>query len=235
MTEHTLKQFDIDLDRIRRGVLQMGGMVEAQFTKALEGLRSGDMASIEAAIEADKSVNLEQIRLDDACTHIIAKHQPTASDLRLLLTVIKAVSDLERVGDEAKKIAKAARRLHANGTTSPPKVGLSHAAQLALEMLRSALDGFARGDAGEIDAIRLKDAEVDSDFKGITRQLITYMVEDPRTITSSLELLFIAKAIERIGDHALNIAEHVVYMVSGEDVRFTKAQASGINGTEARP
>ncbi len=226
MTEHTLKQFDIELDEIRRGVLQMGGMVEAQFTKALEGLRSGDMASIEAAIEADKSVNLEQLRLDDACTHVIARHQPTARDLRLLLTVIKAVSDLERVGDEAKKIAKAARRLHANATPVTPRVGLSHTAQLALEMLRSALDGFARNDAGGIDEIKRKDGEVDSDFKGITRQLITYMVEDPRTITNSLELLFIAKAIERIGDHALNIAEHVVYMVSGEDVRFAKAQST---------
>lgn len=226
MTEHTFKQFDVELEEIRRGVLQMGGLVEAQVAKALEGLRNGDMALLDAVVEGDKSVNMAQIQLDDDCSHIIAKRQPAARDLRMVLTVIKTIADLERIGDEAKKIAKAGRRLHSSEVPFAPRVGLSQSAEIALEMLRAALDGFARADAGHSDDIKRKDAEVDAGFKGIMRQLITYMMEDPRTITNSLEMLFIAKSIERIGDHAMNIAEHVVFMVSGEDVRFEKTQAT---------
>jgi phosphate transport system protein len=226
MTEHTLRKFDTELEQIRRSVLQMGGLVESQVTKALEGLRSGDLALLETVIQGDKTVNLAQIELDDACTHIIARQQPAASDLRLVLATIKAASDLERIGDEAKKIAKAARRLHQAEVKFTPRVGLSQAADTAVEMLRAALDAFARVSADNIDEMRSKDAEVDSGFKGIMRQLITYMMEDPRTISNSLEMLFIAKSIERIGDHAMNIAEHVVYVAQGQDVRFEKSQAA---------
>lgn len=225
MTEHTLRKFDTELQEIRRGVLQMGGLVEAQVTKALDGLRSGDIELLEAVIQGDKEVNLAQIKLDDACTHIIARQQPAAGDLRLVLATIKAASDLERIGDEAKKIAKAARRLHQSEVKFTPRVGLSQATDIAIEMLRTALDAFARVNADNIDEMRRKDAEVDSGFKGIMRQLITYMMEDPRTISSCLEMLFIAKAIERVGDHAMNIAEHVVFVARGEDVRFEKSQA----------
>ncbi|MGD9870421.1 MAG: phosphate signaling complex protein PhoU [Thauera sp.] len=226
MTEHTYRQFDIELEEIRRGVLQMGGMVEQQARNALEGLRSGDLALLERVIEGDKAVNLEQIRLDDDCNHIIVRRQPAASDLRLIMTAIKSVSDLERIGDEAKKIAKAARRLHTSENTFTPRVGLAQCADMALEMLQMALDALARASTSSVDTIKQKDAEVDADFKSIMRQLITYMMEDPRTITNSLEMLFIAKSIERIGDHAMNIAEHVVYLARGEDVRFEKAQAT---------
>ena len=228
MTEHTLRKFDTKLQEIRRGVLQMGGLVEAQVTKALDGLRSGDIELLEAVIQGDKEVNLAQIKLDDACTHIIARQQPAAGDLRLVLATIKAASDLERIGDEAKKIAKAARRLHQSEVKFTPRVGLSQATDIAIEMLRTALDAFARVNADNIDEMRRKDAEVDSGFKGIMRQLITYMMEDPRTISNSLEMLFIAKSIERIGDHAMNIAEHVVYVAHGQDVRFEQSQAAAL-------
>ena len=205
----------------------MGGLVEAQVTKALEGLRNGDVSLLETVIQGDKAVNLAQIQIDDACSHIIARQQPAAGDLRLVLSAIKAASDLERIGDEAKKIAKASRRLHQSETKFMPRVGLSQATDTAVEMLRSALDAFARANADNLEEIRRKDAEVDSVFKGIMRQLITYMMEDPRTISNSLEMLFIAKSIERIGDHAMNIAEHVVYVAHGQDVRFEKSQAAG--------
>ena len=225
MTEHTLRQYDIELEEIRRGVLNMGGLAEAQVVKAIEGLRSGQLDLLDTVIEGDKPINLAQVELDDDCSHIIAKRQPAAGDLRLMLAVIKIASDLERIGDEAKKIAKAARRLHSAETPFVPRVGLTQAVELALELLRASLDAFARVNPEGIEDLRRKDAEIDAGFKGVMRQLITYMMEDPRTISSCLEMLFIAKAIERVGDHAMNIAEHVVFVARGEDVRFEKSQA----------
>ena len=225
MTEHTLRQYDIELEEIRRGVLNMGGLAEAQVVKAIEGLRSGQLDLLDTVVEGDKPINLAQIELDNACSHIIARRQPAAGDLRLVLSVIKIASDLERIGDEAKKIAKAARRLHSAETPFVPRVGLTQAVELALELLRASLDAFARVNPEGIEDLRRKDAEIDAGFKGVMRQLITYMMEDPRTISSCLEMLFIAKAIERVGDHAMNIAEHVVFVARGEDVRFEKSQA----------
>ena len=225
MTEHTLRQYDIELEEIRRGVLNMGGLAEAQVVKAIEGLRSGQLDLLDTVIEGDKPINLAQVELDDDCSHIMAKRQPAAGDLRLVLAVIKIASDLERIGDEAKKIAKAARRLHGAETPFVPRVGLTQAVELALELLRASLDAFARVNPEGIEDLRRKDAEIDAGFKGVMRQLITYMMEDPRTISSCLEMLFIAKAIERVGDHAMNIAEHVVFVARGEDVRFEKSQA----------
>lgn len=225
MTEHTLRQYDIELEEIRRRILNMGGLAEAQVVKAIEGLRSGQIDLLDTVVEGDKPINLAQIELDDACSHIIAKRQPAAGDLRLVLAVIKIASDLERIGDEAKKIAKAARRLHGAETPFIPRVGLTQAVELALELLRASLDAFARVNPEGIEDLRRKDAEIDAGFKGVMRQLITYMMEDPRTISSCLEMLFIAKAIERVGDHAMNIAEHVVFVARGEDVRFENTQA----------
>ena len=225
MTEHTLRQYDIELEEVRRRILNMGGLAEAQVVKAIEGLRSGQIDLLDTVVEGDKPINLAQIELDDACSHIIAKRQPAAGDLRLVLAVIKIASDLERIGDEAKKIAKAARRLHGAETPFIPRVGLTQAVELALELLRASLDAFARVNPEGIEDLRRKDAEIDAGFKGVMRQLITYMMEDPRTISSCLEMLFIAKAIERVGDHAMNIAEHVVFVARGEDVRFENTQA----------
>ncbi|MFT3757471.1 phosphate signaling complex protein PhoU [Thauera sp.] len=224
MTEHTYKQFRTELEEIRSGVLRMGGLVEAQVADALEGLRTGNLSLLEKVIEGDQRINLMQKQLDDECNHIVALRQPTAADMRLVMTVLRSVADLERIGDEAKKIAKSAKRLHSAELSFAPRVDLSPSAQAASGMLHSALDAFARADASVAPRIEREDAEVDASFKAIMRQLITYMMEDPRTITSSLELLFNAKAIERIGDHAMNIAEYVVFLAQGEDVRYSKSE-----------
>ncbi|MBR0566358.1 phosphate signaling complex protein PhoU [Azoarcus sp. L1K30] len=226
MTEHTHKQFDTELEKIRTGVLQMGGLVETQVANALEGLKSGNVALLDRVIDGDHRINLLEVEIDEECSQIIAKRQPAAVDLRLVMTVIKAIADLERIGDEAKKIAKAGKRLHSGNHPFSMRIDLSHATGLVLDMLRSALDSFARADVSNWTAITAQDEEVDANFKGTMRQLITFMMEDPRTISSSLEVLFIAKAIERIGDHAKNVAEYVVFLVQGRDVRYAKSAAA---------
>jgi phosphate transport system protein len=219
MNEHIAKQFDIDLESIRSRVLQMGGLVEQQIAKAMEGLATGDMPLIEQTVQNDDQVNRLEVELDEACTNIIARRQPTAVDLRMVMMVVKTITDLERIGDEAKKIAKKARSFHSADTHFVPRIELRHVAGMAIEMLRKALDAFARLDLSAAAQVVRQDQDVDAEFKGIMRQLITFMMEDPRTISRSLELLFMAKSIERIGDHAKNISEYVVYMVKGRDVR----------------
>jgi phosphate transport system protein len=219
VTEHTYKQFDAELEDIRSRVLQMGGLVENQIVKAMEGLIDGDLLLIEQVINNDARVNAAEVSLDESCSHVIAKRQPAASDLRMIMAVIKTITDLERIGDEAKKIAKLAKQLHSMDAGFAPKIDLRHVAQLAVEMLRQALDAFARLDLNAAFEVVRQDKEVDTEFKSIMRQLITFMMEDPRTISRSLDVLFIAKSIERIGDHSKNISEYVVYLVKGRDVR----------------
>jgi phosphate transport system protein len=219
MTEHTSKQFDAELERVRSRVLHMGGLVEEQIVRAMEALRSGDMELIDKVIADDHRVNALEVELDEACSHIIARRQPAAVDLRLLITVIKTITDLERIGDEAEKIGRMAKLIHGAGRQHMPRMDMSHVADRALAMLRQSLDSFARLDISEAMGVVKQDEAVDDEFRAIMRQLITFMMEDPRTITRSLEILFIAKAIERIGDHAKNMAEYVIYMVKGRDVR----------------
>jgi phosphate transport system protein len=219
MNEHIAKQYDVDLSNIRTRVLQMGGLVEQQLVRAMTALETGDLSLAEQVIETDHQVNRHEVELDEACTHIIAKRQPAASDLRTIMAVIKTITDLERIGDEAKKIAKKALAVHTAETAFLPRVPLQHAAAMAVAMLRKALDAFARGDLTATTHIARQDKEVDAEFKSIMRQLITFMMEDPRTISSALDILFIAKSIERIGDHAKNLSEYVVYMTEGRDVR----------------
>ncbi len=213
----------LEQEHIRTQVLAMGGLVEQQVKTALAGLSNGNSAEIDQVIAQDRDINRMEIELDQACSNIIAKRQPAAGDLRMVMSVIKTITDLERIGDEAKKIAKAARRLHNNSANYTPKVDLRFTSTQALEMLRKALDSFARVDPSAAADILLQDKEVDAAFKGTIRQLITFMMEDPRTISNSLDVLFIAKAIERIGDHAKNISEYVVYMAHGKDVRHAKS------------
>ncbi len=227
MNEHIAKQFDLDLENIRTRVLQMGGLVEQQIVKAMEALAGGDVSLAEQVIGNDQAVNRHEVELDEACTHVIARRQPTASDLRTIMMVVKTITDLERIGDEAKKIAKTAKALHSAGTPVMPSVPLSHVGNLAVEMLRKALDAFARIDLTAAAQVVRQDKEVDAEFKSIMRQLITFMMEDPRTISPSLDVLFIAKSIERIGDHAKNLSEYVVYMAKGRDVRHI-----GLEGIE---
>ena len=219
MTEHTVKQYDEELDGIRTRVLQMGGYVEQQIVKAMEGLLDGDIAIIERVIENDQRVNAQQVELDEACTQIIARRQPAANDLRTIMSVARVVTDLERIGDEAKKIAKVARALLQAEMSGPPRVQMKHLGTRAVEQLRKALDGLARLDMDAAAEVVKDDHEIDAEFKSVLRQLITFMMEDPRTISRGIDVVFAAKALERVGDHAKNIAEHTIFLVNGRDVR----------------
>jgi phosphate transport system protein len=216
---HTSKQFDAELEAVRTRVLQMGGMVEQQIVRAVDALSSGEMSVIDEVIEDDHRVNALEVQLDEDCSHIIARRQPAASDLRLLIAVIKTITDLERIGDEAEKIARMAKLIYAAERMHMPRLEMRNMASLALAMLRKALDAFARLDVKAAVEVVRQDEAVDAEFRAVLRQLITFMMEDPRTISRCLEVLFIAKAIERIGDHSKNMAEYVIYMVQGRDVR----------------
>jgi len=225
MPEHISKQFDAELEAVRSRVLQMGGLVEEQIVKAVDALVSGDTAVLDGVIEDDHRVNAMEVGLDESCSQIIARRQPAASDLRLIMAIIKTITDLERIGDEAEKIARMAKLIYGAERVHLPRLELKHVANLALSMLRQALDAFARLDVNAALRVVKQDRGVDDEFRSILRQLITFMMEDPRTITRCLEILFVAKAIERIGDHAKNMAEYVVYMVEGRDVRHTHDEA----------
>jgi phosphate transport system protein len=222
MTEHASKQYDLDLGSIRSRVLAMGGLVESQIRRAIDSLTTGNVALAEEVIAADHRVNGLEVALDGDCSQLIVRRQPAASDLRMIFAIMKTVTDLERIGDEAQKIARMAKNIHERGAAqAPPVVEVRHAAEAAIAMLRRTLDCFARLDAdGAAEVIR-EDAGIDTEFRSILRQLITYMMEDPRTISTALEIVWIAKAIERIGDHAKNMAEYVIYIVKGTDVRHT--------------
>ena len=225
-SQHLSSQFDEDLSRLRTHVLQMGGLVETQVSGAIDAYTTGEVASVKSIVETDRKVNELEKAIDDDCAHIIAKRQPAASDLRLVLGISKIVTDLERAGDEAKKIAKGVRRIYEAGhMPSQYGVGIRHLAEAALAMVRQALDAFARMDGERALAVIRADNEVDVEFKSIIRQLITHMMEDPRTITTSIEIISIARAIERIGDHAKNVAEQVVFIVEGRDIRHIKEQS----------
>ncbi len=221
MSDHTSKQFDSELEAVRSSVLQMGGLVEAQILSAVECITSGDMVEIDRVIANDKAVNRMEVELDERCSHIIARRQPTAGDLRMLMTVVKMITDLERIGDEAEKIARMARMIHEANKAHLPRIELAHMASVAVAMLRKALDAFARLDVLAAAQVVRQDLVVDDEFRAVIRQLITFVMEDPRTISRTIEVLFIAKAIERIGDHAKNMSEYTVYMVKGRDVRHT--------------
>ncbi|MFN4324900.1 MAG: phosphate signaling complex protein PhoU [Azonexus sp.] len=225
-SQHLSSQFDEELGRLRTHVLQMGGMVETQVSAAIDAYSSGEVASVKTIVEADRKINDLEKAIDDDCAHIIAKRQPTASDLRLVLGISKIVTDLERAGDEAKKIAKGVRRIYEAGhLPAQYGIGIRHLAEAALSLVRQALDAFSRLDVPLAQSVIKADSDVDTEFKSIIRQLITHMMEDPRTITTSIEIISIARAIERIGDHAKNVAEQVVFIVEGRDIRHVKEQA----------
>ncbi len=223
-SEHISRQFDADLEAIRASVLQMGGLVESQIKSAIDSLVSGNVTLMNRVIEDDHRVNALEVKIDEACSQVIARRQPTAGDLRLVMAVIKTITDLERIGDEAEKIARMAKLLsQKQGFALPRYHEIKHAAEIALDMLRKSLDAFARLDVVMAAQVVRLDDQVDEEFRAIMRYLITFMMEDPRTISTSLEILFVAKAIERIGDHAKNMSEYVIYMVKGRDVRHITA------------
>src|SRR5438477_4489284 len=223
-SEHLSKQFEAELEAIRSRVLEMGGLVESQIRRALDALATGDRAVSDEVIANDHRVNGMEVALDNDCSQVIVRRQPAANDLRLILAIIKTVTDLERIGDEAQKIARMAKNIHERGgVLAPPVVEVRHAAERAISMLRRTLDAFARLDCNAAAEVIRADAGIDAEFGAIMRQLITYMMEDPRTISTALEIVWVAKAIERIGDHAKNMAEYVIYIVKGTDVRHTGA------------
>ena len=224
--DHTAKQFDLEMEGIRSGVLSMGGMVEKQLSRAIDALEEEDDAQLLDAVGADEAaINQLQISIDQQCAQIIARRQPAAVDLRMVLTVTKIVNDLERIGDEVKKIAfKAAQTRGVDRLTRVRYYDVARAAANAMSMLQHSLDAFARLDVERAATIIDEDEAIDAAFAAILRQLISYMMEDPRTITPALEIVFIAKSIERIGDHAKNIAEAVVQVVKGKDVRHASAE-----------
>ena len=224
--EHTLKQFDTELEAVRARVLQMGGLVEEQIVRALDALSTGNMQLAGRVVDDDHRVNALEVAIDEECSTIIARRQPAAGDLRMLMMVVKTITDLERIGDEAAKIARMAQLIYESDRPSVPRTTeIRHVAELALGMLRNALDAFARLDLAVAAKVVRQDEQVDDAFRAILRQFITFMMEDPRTISNAIEILFIAKAIERIGDHSKNMSEYVVYMVKGKDVRHTGVEA----------
>ncbi len=225
MGEHIIKHFDDDLKDIRSRVLQMGGLVEQQIAEAMRAFQECDLALAERVIANDREVNRLEAECDEQCNHIIALRQPAAVDLRVVMTVIRALTDLERIGDEAKKIAKKVRVLGPDDVPREERTRLGHLAELVLQMLHAALDAFSRFDLKAAADVVRRDVKVDAEFKGITRQIIGYMTEDSRMVAAGAQLLFLAKSLERIGDHAKNISQHVAYMAKGLDVRHAGAEA----------
>jgi len=222
-SEHLSKQYDSELETLRSNVLQMGGLVEAQIRSAIEAFSTGRRELVDQVIAAEYRVDQHEVDIDDQCSHVIVKRQPAAGDLRLIMGIMRAVRDLERIGDEAEKIAHMSKQIHERGKTQLMSSGaIRHAADIAISMLRDALDALARLDAGDAAKVIREDLAIDDEFRSILRQLITFMMEDPRTISTALEIVWIAKAVERIGDHAKNIAEAVIYIVKGTDVRHTR-------------
>ena len=224
-SEHTSKLYDAELESVRASVLQMGKLVVNQVRLAIEALIKGDAELMDRVISTDHNVNALEVGIDEICSQIIARRQPTANDLRMVMMVIKTITDLERIGDEAKNIAIIAKRLLQKKNLTIPRFDkIKYVANLTLEMLLKSLDAFANLDISTVPQIVRQDEQVDEEFRIIIRYLVSFMMEDPRSISSALEILFVAKAIERIGDHAKNMSEYVVYMVKGRDVRHISAE-----------
>ncbi|MCE2658717.1 MAG: phosphate signaling complex protein PhoU [Rubrivivax sp.] len=222
--KHLSSQFDAELSGISSRVLEMGGLVESQVGQALSALTSFNEEGAADVLRQEERVNQMEVEIDRDLSGIIARRQPTARDLRLLIAISKTIANLERVGDEAARVARAVQRLIGSGISSRmrlPASDLQFEADLAIAQLRKALDAFARLDAKRALEVLKQDDQIDREFEGLLRKLITYMMEDPRTISSSIDLVFVAKAIERIGDHAKNLAEATIYIVKGTDVRHT--------------
>ena len=221
-SQHTHKQFDTELEDLREKVLLMGGKVENQLTKAIQALTKADVELSDTVVEEDNSVNSLELEIDENLSSIIARRQPIAIDLRTLLAISKITTDLERIGDEASKVARMTKLIYKSEHLQFPKVTIVKSiGNLASDMLQKSLDSFARLDVKTSFSVLESDYEVNEQFQLIIRKLITFVLEDPRTISAALELLTIAKAFERIGDHSKNISEHVVYLVKGTDVRHT--------------
>jgi phosphate transport system protein len=226
--KHLSTQFDAELSGVSTRVLEMGGLVESQVSQAIVALGQFDPELASQVLRSEERVNQLEVEIDREIWAIIARRQPTARDLRLLIAVTKAIANLERAGDEAARIARTVQRLIHAGVSSRmrlPVADLQFGADLAVAQLRKSLDAFARLDTSRAIEVLKHDDQIDQEFDGLLRKLITYMMEDPRTISASIDLVFVAKAIERVGDHAKNIAEAIIYVVKGTDVRHVPMDA----------
>ena len=216
---HYMKQFDEDLEEIRTRLMEMGGKVEQQLQNAIRAVTEVDSKLADEVINQEKLVDTMEVDIDEACILIIARRQPAASDLRLVMMVTKAVNDLERIGDEAKKIANHAIILAEERATSEGYTEVRHLGQSVLGMLSNALDAFARFDVDAAMRTLKEDRQIDLDYKTALRELVTYMMEDPRSISRVINVLWVVRSLERIGDHAKNLCEQIVFVVKGKDIR----------------
>jgi phosphate transport system protein len=229
MSEHIFKQFDTELERMRSRVLVMADLVKTQVKSAIQALAEGSLAMIELVLKQEEAVNALHLELDEFCVHLIARRQPAATDLRMILSVIKAVEDLERIGDKAVRICMRTRSQLKTGTMAVPQFAeLRHIADYAMLMLQDVLDAFMHLDAVAAAKVRRDDTRLDDEYRALQRQLITIMMEDPRNITYALDVLWNAKAIERIGDHVTNIAEQIIFMVKGKNIRHATIEEGEI-------
>ena len=222
--QHISRQFNEEMEDIRNKVLAMGGLVEQQVDLATKAFMRYDMESAETVVKQDQLVNEFEKDIDHECTEIMARRQPAAFDLRMLISTIKIITDLERIGDEAARIARMTMRLEGSDYYQDKYFEIEHLLELVKDMLNGALDAYARTNIEEVIEITEQDAKVDREYTSITRQMITQMMENPRNITRALDMLWTARALERIGDHACNVCEHVIYMVKGKDVRHVSRE-----------
>jgi len=221
LTHHISRRFNEDLERVRTKVLAMGGFVEQQIQKAITALLEGDSALGEAVAVADQQVNDMEVSIDEECSRILATRAPAAGDLRVIVAIIKTITDLERMGDEGEKIGYIASRLATMERPADKYREIKHLGRIVTEMVHESLDAFARMDADAALRVARQDRLVDEEYEAIQRQSITFMMEDPRTIRRALDMMWIVRSLERIGDHAKNISEYIIYMVYGKDVRHT--------------
>lgn len=221
ISDHISHRYNDELEDLRNQVMEMGGLVERQLQDGLIALRKSDMKLAEKVASADDEVNAKEIAIDKRCTQILVRRQPAASDLRLVLAIIKTINDLERVGDEAEKLGRYAIHLHEHNAKIGDFTEIKHLGKHVREMLSKTLDAFIRMDVQSAIATIQSDDEINEEFDSIMRQLTSKMMEDPRAIKETLRVLWAARALERIGDHAKNICEYTVYLVKGEDVRHT--------------
>ncbi|MGI9280297.1 MAG: phosphate signaling complex protein PhoU [Endozoicomonas sp.] len=219
LSHHISQQFNHELEKLRNNLLSMGGQVEKQVSDAINALISADSEGAVAICEKDKDINFMELAIDEECSRILARRQPAASDLRLVISCSKAATDLERIGDEAAKIARFAISLSEQGEAPKGYIETRHIGNHVRQMVQDALNAFARFDADLALAVAKEDKAVDREYKSATRELVTYMMEDPRSITRVLNIMWVLRSLERIGDHARNLAEYVIYLVKGTDVR----------------
>lgn len=219
-SQHISHQFNEEMDNLRNMVMSMGGLVEQQISKAINALQNMDSAAGEKVIRTDHKVNAMEVSIDEECARVLARRQPAASDLRMVVAIIKTITDLERIGDEAEKIARMAVRLSEQDSRFKARyAGIHHLGEYVERMVRDALDSFARLDVDAAIKVMRDDEQADTEYQALMRQLITYMMEDPRTISEVLDVVWVARSLERIGDHAKNISEYVIYLVKGKDIR----------------